>query len=82
MTSDLKSTKLFKAGNATAVRLDKESLKVLGWDENTIVVRHINTADESLALKPKSDGLTDEFYQILDQGLKDNHDALDFLKDK
>ncbi|MEO2793761.1 AbrB/MazE/SpoVT family DNA-binding domain-containing protein [Lactiplantibacillus plantarum] len=81
-------TKIFKTGNSSAVRLSKDIMKAAGLKVNDPIYVTVNRQDGSVVIKPIKetngfhDGVHDRFEELLNKSMKDDQEALDFLKDK
>ena len=77
-------TKIFKTGNSSAVRLSKDIMKAAGLKVNDPIDVTVNQQDGSVVIKPikETNGFHDHFEELLNKSMKDDQEALDFLKDK
>ncbi|OTA64341.1 hypothetical protein BHL75_00720 [Limosilactobacillus reuteri] len=77
-------TKIFKTGNSSAVRLSKDIMKAAGLKVNDPIDVTVNQQDGSVVIKPikETNGFHDRFEELLNKSMKDDQEALDFLKDK
>lgn len=77
-------TKIFKTGNSSAVRLSKDIMKAAGLKVNDPIDVTVNQQDGSVVIKPikETNGFHDRFEEFLNKSMKDDQEALDFLKDK
>ena len=77
-------TKIFKTGNSSAVRLSKDIMKAAGLKVNDPIDVTVNQQDGSVVIKPikETNGFHDRFEELSNKSMKDDQEALDFLKDK
>lgn len=78
------TTKIFKSGNSSAVRLSKDLMHAAGLKEDNAVNITFNSQDGSIVIRPsnKTSRFHGNFSKLLKQSMKEDKDALDFLKDK
>ena len=77
------STKVFKSGNSTAVRLSKAIVEAAGLNVNDQVTVQFNSKDGSIVIKPAKKKLVhDNFSKLRAQSMEEDKEALDYLKDR
>ncbi|WP_019206939.1 AbrB/MazE/SpoVT family DNA-binding domain-containing protein [Limosilactobacillus ingluviei] len=77
-------TKIFKSGNSSAVRLNKDIMHAAGLKINDPIEVTFNEQDGSVVIKPMpSQGqIDDQFLALLKQSMNEDQATLEFLKDK
>ena len=77
------TTKIFKNGNSSAVRISKKIMRELGLHNNDEIQLTVDKKNGNLiiSLKPKENDDI-EFEKLLNYSMKRDKEALDFLKDR
>ena len=76
------STTIFKTGNSSAVRINKQIAEKSGLTNGQEVVVTFNEKDGSINISKKKSNFHDGFMDILKERLDKNQDVMEFLKDK
>ena len=76
------STKIFKNGNSSAVRLNKDILKDAGLKNNDKVDIHVDHTTGNIIISPKLSGVDARFKELLNYSMEKDRDSLKFLKDR
>lgn len=78
------TTKIFKSGNSSAVRISKEIIEAAGLKVDDKINVTFHSQDGSVVIKDvdADKKFHDHFSDILDKSLDEDQAVLDFLKDK
>lgn len=78
------STKIFKSGNSSAVRLSKDIMDAAGLKVNDQIDVTFDDHDGTVVIRAvhPDKNFHDSFSQLLAESMEDDQAALNFLKDK
>lgn len=76
-----KYSKVFRAGNSLGVRLTKQDAKELGLEVGDEPIKVISADKQTIAFK-KKEKVSPSVSKLIDQGIKENWELLEWLKDK
>lgn len=79
--SDKKYSKVFRAGNSLGVRLTKHDAKELGLEVDNELIKVISANKQTIAFK-KKEKVSPSISKLIDQGIKENWELLEWLKYK
>ena len=79
--NDKKYSKVFRAGNSLGVRLTKHDAKELGLEVGDELIKVISDDKQTVTFK-KKEKVSPSVSKLIDQGIKENWELLEWLKDK